>query len=237
MASAKETVKEAKEAMEAAIKEASINRGLALKVKKECIEQAMASAKETAIQIKKERISPAKTTARSVDSLVEEALSFVKNDTAKAEKDDKFVIDTKPGLGERLETLPGLHRDLKKLEKLAGQYNPNNSEPTKRDFKPKMAVSLAGTSFRSGQARERAAPYNRYAPRFGPRDGFAPLDRRPIPSTLGRMPGRQVPCKLGCERFFASRQGMLHHVVDVHLKMDRRWVAETLMTSNIPGPR
>ena len=63
----------------------------------------MASAKETATKIKKERVSPAKTTARSVDSLVEEALSFAKKDTAKAEKDDKFVIDTKPGLGERLE--------------------------------------------------------------------------------------------------------------------------------------
>ena len=48
------------------------------------------------------------------------------------------------------------------------------------------------------------------------------------------MPGRQVPCKLGCTRFFRDREGMLHHIVDYHLKMDRKWVATTLMTSNIP---
>ena len=43
-----------------------------------------------------------------------------------------------------------------------------------------------------------------------------------------------MPCKLGCPRFFLNEEGMLHHIVDFHLKMDRKWVANTLAGSNIP---
>ena len=53
---------------------------------------------------------------------VDGVMSFVKKE-AKVEKDDTFLIDTK--------------RDIKKLDELAGQYS-DNSEPAKRDFKPKM---------------------------------------------------------------------------------------------------
>ena len=46
-------------------------------------------------------------------------------------------------------------------------------------------------------------------------------------------PDRQVACKLGCGRYFADMKGMLHHMVDNHLNVDRDWEARMLATSNI----
>ena len=53
-------------------------------------------------------------------------------------------------------------------------------------------------------------------------------------SAQGRTRNRHLQCKLGCPRFFLNEEGMLHHIVDFHLKMDRKWVVNTLASSNIP---
>ena len=62
-----------------------------------------------------------------MDSLVDGVLTFVKREPAKKEEDDKFVIDTK--------------RDIRRLDKIAGQCSGSASQPSQRDFKPKMTLA------------------------------------------------------------------------------------------------
>ena len=107
-------------------------------------------------------------------------------------------------------------QEIKRLDNLAGQYSANASAAPERDFKPKIK-----SEFRN----PRHAPY------------YQPRRRGPPPSTLGMTPNRRLPCKLNCGRYFVDAEGMLHHIVDFHLQMNRRWVAETLGFSKIPGGR